>query len=33
VVPVLVTDGGEVITESKRIAAWAKSNAPTAQPA
>lgn len=24
VVPVLVTDGGEVITESKRIADWAR---------
>ena len=33
VVPVLVTDDGEVITESKRIVAWAKSNAPASQPA
>ena len=33
VVPVLVTDDGEVITESKRIIAWAESNAPAPQPA
>lgn len=26
VVPVLVTDSGEVITESREIAAWAKAN-------
>ncbi len=33
VVPVLVTDDGEVITESKRIIAWAESHAPAAQAA
>jgi hypothetical protein len=32
VVPVLVTDTGEVITESKRIAAWAQAN-PAGAPA
>lgn len=31
-VPVLVTDDGEVITESKQIVAWAESNAPAPQP-
>jgi hypothetical protein len=30
VVPVLVTDDGEVITESKRIVEWAKANPATA---
>jgi hypothetical protein len=30
VVPVLVTDDGEVITESKRIVEWAKSHPATA---
>lgn len=29
-VPVLVTDGGEVIPETKRIVEWAKSNPATA---
>jgi glutathione S-transferase len=32
VVPVLVTDSGEVVTESKRIAEWARENPPGAVP-
>jgi hypothetical protein len=32
-VPVLVTDDGEVVHDSKRIVAWAKSNPAAMQPA
>ena len=31
-VPVLVTDDGTVVTESKRIAAWAQNNPPSQGP-